>query len=64
MGKERDVNYKVLQKLHDHGAWLLKHIVQQRHYVYCTMNVILKRGRKFLLEKPGRIQRPEMEKTS
>lgn len=58
--KEGDVNYKALQKLHDHDAWLLKPFVGQYRHVTVScykVNMNLKRGRKFLLEKFGGIQR-------
>lgn len=53
---ERDVNYKALQKLRDYDARLLKPFVGQYHHVTVLCyreNMILKRGRKFLLESLG-----------
>lgn len=45
--KERDVNYKALQKLRDHDAWLLKPFVGPHHHVTVScyrVNMILKTG--------------------
>lgn len=55
-GSRRDVKYKALQKLRDNDAQLLKPFVGQ--YLHVTVlcyreNMILKRGRKFLLESLG-----------